>query len=324
MTATALWFVEKARAELRPADLSPQAGAARVRTLYSGLSRGTERLVFNGLVPPEEFERMRAPMMEGNFPFPVKYGYAAVGLVEDGPPHLLGRTVFCLHPHQDRFNAPPDAVTLVPEAVPARRAVLAANMETALNAVWDSNAGPGDRIVVVGAGVVGLMIARIAARLPGARVTVVDIDPAREAIATAFGAAFRPATAASDLAATADVVFHASAHAAGLGLALSSAGMEATVVELSWYGAGVTPVALGGAFHSQRLRLISSQVGQLPPARRPRWDYARRKATALMLLDDPVLDALITEEIAFTDLPGALPRLLAPGAPGLQTLICYS
>lgn len=321
MTATALWFVDIARAELRRAVLPPLAGGVRVRTRYSGLSRGTERLVFNGLVPPDEFERMRAPMMEGNFPFPVKYGYAAVGLVEDGPTHLLGRTVFCLHPHQDRFNAPPGAVTLVPEAVPARRAVLAANIETALNAVWDSGAGPGDRIVVVGAGVVGLLVTRILARLPGTDVTVVDVDAGRGPVVAALGANFAlPADAPRD----ADVVFHASATAAGLATAIGCAGFESAIIEMSWYGAGAVAVPLGGAFHARRLRLISSQVGHVAPTRRLRWDFARRRDTALALLDDAVLDALITEEIAFADLPAALPRLLAPGAPGLQTLVRYS
>ena len=158
--AQALWYVTRGRAELRPAPLPPVApDYARVRTLWSGLSRGTERLVFEGRVSGSESERMRAPLQEGDFPFPVKYGYCAVGVVEEGPRSLRGRTVFALHPHQDRFVAPVSMLVPVPEAVPPRRAVLAANMETALNALWDSGAGPGDRIVVVGAGVVGLLVA---------------------------------------------------------------------------------------------------------------------------------------------------------------------
>lgn len=321
MAAEALWIVDREQAELRFEPLAaPREDEALVRTLYSGISRGTERLVFGGLVPPGEYGRMRAPMMAGSFPFPVKYGYAAVGRVERGPSDWLNRTVFCLHPHQDRFIAPLSMLAALPEAVPARRAIFAANMETALNAVWDSGAGPGDRIVVVGAGVVGLLIARIAARLPGARVSVVDVDDSRADIVEALGAEFALPCAAPT---GADVVFHASVTPQGLATAIHAAGFEGTIVEVSWFGEGATPVPLGGAFHSQRLKLISSQVGQIAPSRRPRWDYARRRDAALSLLTDAALDALITEEIDFSALPAALPRLFAPGAAGLQTLVRY-
>ncbi len=316
----ALWYVTRGRAELRPVVLeAPAQGEARVRTLWTALSRGTERLVFGGRVSMAESERMRAPAQEGDFPYPVKYGYCAVGVVEAGP--LEGRTVFALHPHQERFNAPLGLLNVVPEAVPARRAVLAANMETALNALWDSGAGPGDRILVVGAGVVGLLVAYLAARLPGADVTVIDVDFARRPVAESFGAAF---TKPLDAPGEADVVFHASATGAGLACALACAGNEATVVEMSWYGDRMVPAPLGHDFHSRRLKLVSSQVGQVAPSRRPRWDYARRMQKALALLDDPRLDALVTEEVAFADLPAALPRLFADGAPGLCTAIRYT
>ena len=322
MTAKALWTIAPHRAELRAEPLRrPGADEALVRTLWSGLSRGTERLVYNGLVPPGEYGRMRAPLMAGDFPFPVKYGYAAVGVVEEGPGDLAGRTVFCLHPHQDRFVAPVSMLAVLPDDLPARRAVLAANMETALNGIWDSGAGPGDRIVIVGAGIVGLMVAAIAGRLPGAEVTLVDVDSSRAVAAGAFGVAFAAPDAVPG---GADVVIHASATAQGLATALGAAGMEATVIELSWYGQDAVPAPLGDAFHSQRLKLVSSQVGQVAPSRRPRWDYARRRNAALRLLADDRLDTLITEEIAFADLPAALPRLFAPGAPGLQTVIRYS
>lgn len=319
--ARALWYVARGQAELRHADLPPlRAGEARIRTLWSAISRGTERLVFEGRVSAFETERMGAPLQEGAFPFPVKYGYCAVGLVEHGPETLRGRTVFALHPHQERFAVPVEGLTLVPDGVPARRAVLAANMETALNAVWDSGAGPGDRIMVVGAGVLGLLVGSLAARLPGAEVTVVDIDSTRRSIARDLGCGFRkPLDAPED----ADVVFHASATAPGLACALACAGTEASVVEMSWYGDQPVPAPLGLDFHSRRLRLISSQVGQIAPSRRPRWSHRRRLEKALALLDDPRLDALITEEVAFGKLPAALPRLLAAGAPGLATVIRY-
>jgi threonine dehydrogenase-like Zn-dependent dehydrogenase len=320
-TATALWYVTRGRAELRPTTLPPVGPEdAVVTTLWSGLSRGTERLVFEGRVSATESERMRALLQEGDFPYPVKYGYCAVGLVEQGPPALRGRAVFALHPHQDRFVAPARLLAPVPDGVPPRRAVLAANMETALNALWDSGAGPGDRIVVVGAGVVGLLVGYLAARLPGADVTMVDIDLSREAIARKLGCRFRkPLDAPGD----ADVAFHTSATAPGLACALSCAGVEATVVEMSWYGDAPVSAPLGLDFHSRRLRLVSSQVGQVSPARRPRWSHRRRLDKALELLADDRIDALITEEVAFADLAAELPRLFAPGASGLATVVRY-
>jgi NADPH:quinone reductase-like Zn-dependent oxidoreductase len=321
--ATALWYVAPGQAELRKATLpllAEASGAARVRTLFSAVSRGTERLVAAGMVPQSEHQSMRAPLQEGEFPFPVKYGYCAVGRVEDGPPDLKGRVVFALHPHQDRFVASHRMLNPLPEDLPAARAVLAANMETALNAIWDSGATAADRIVVVGAGVVGLLVAYLAARLPGAEVTVVDVNHQRAALAGRFGARFAfPADAPVD----ADVVFHASATPAGLATALGAAGMEATVVELSWYGDAAPPAPLGGAFHSRRLRLLSSQVGQVSPRHRPRWSYQRRMQAALSLLQDERLDALITETVAFSDLPAAIPRILSRDAAGLVTLVAY-
>jgi threonine dehydrogenase-like Zn-dependent dehydrogenase len=248
----------------------------------------------------------------------VKYGYCAVGVVEDGPAALTGQTVFALHPHQTRFATPVGFVSPVPDAIPARRAILGANMETALNGLWDSGAGPGDRIAVVGAGIVGLLVAYLAARMPGTSVTLVDVEASRAPVAAALGVAFA-ATPPDDC----DVVFNTSASPAGLAAAIEAAGLEGTIVEMSWYGEGTQPVPLGGAFHSRRLRLLSSQVGQVSPSRRPRWSHARRMTTALGLLADDRLDALITAEVAFADLPGAIPVLLAPGAPGLATAIRY-
>lgn len=320
--AQALWYRGDGRIDLRAAPLmAPNHGEAEVRTLFSGVSRGTERLVLDGRVPESEWTRMRAPRQDGDFPGPVKYGYCAVGEIASGPADVLGRLAFCLHPHEDRFVAPIDALALLPNGLPPRRAVLAANMETALNAVWDSGAGPCDTCVVVGAGVVGLQAAALLARLPGADVTVVDVNAGRRDIAAAFGCRFAAPDAAPG---GADVVLHASASAAGLATALDAAGDEATVVEMSWHGAGTTPVALGGAFHARRLKLISSQVGLVSPSRRPRWSYARRMQAALALLGaDDRFDRLLDREIAFADAPERLPGLLAEEADVLGVVIAY-
>jgi threonine dehydrogenase-like Zn-dependent dehydrogenase len=317
----ALWYVAPGKAELRPATIGDRKpDEVLVRSLYSGLSRGTERLIFEGRVPESEWGRMKAPAQEGEFPFPVKYGYATVGEVEDGPAALKGKKVFALYPHQERFVLPADKVFTVPDDVPAKRATLAANMETALNILWDGNAQPGDRIAIVGGGIVGALVAALASKIPGAEVTLVDIDPSREKTAKAVGAAFAlPKNAPKE----ADLVIHTTASAEGLTLALELAGVEATIVEASWYGAGMVNVPLGDAFHSRRLRLVSSQVGNICASRAKRWNMRRRLEAAIGLLADDRLDALVGEEVPFAELPQQLSRLLSRSAPGLGALVRY-
>lgn len=299
--ARAFWTVAPGRGELRDEALpAPGPGDVVVDALYSGISRGTESTVFHGRVPPEEYQRMRAPFQTGDFPGPLKYGYASVGRVVDGPEGLRDRVVFALYPHQTRYVVPATAVHVVPPDVPAARAVLAANMETALNGVWDAGVAPGDRVTVVGAGTIGCLVAWLCARMPGCEVALVDVAVARAATAAALGVAFSPFDrAARDR----DVVVHASGSSEGLDAALALAGFEATVLELSWYGNRPVHASLGKAFHAQRLTLKSSQVGHLPAHRRGRWTNARRLAVALSLLADPALDAMVTGESAFEDLP---------------------
>jgi NADPH:quinone reductase-like Zn-dependent oxidoreductase len=306
--ALALWYSGPGQAEIRQETIEPPGVAeVRVRALYGAVSRGTEALVLAGRVPESEFERMRAPFMAGHFPFPVKYGYATVGRIEGGTEALSGRTVFTLHPHQDFFNIPASAAVVLPENLPPQRAVLAANMETALNAVWDAAPGPADRIAVVGAGVVGALVAHLCGQIPGTEVTLVDINPARAELAQGLGVGFaRPETAKGDC----DLVVHASGNPAGLGTALALAGEEATVLELSWYGDAAVTAPLGGAFHSRRLRLVSSQVGRIASSHRPRWTHGRRLAAALDLLADPRLDALLAPAVSFHDLAQRLPGIL--------------
>jgi hypothetical protein len=318
--AQALWYVAPGKAEIRAETLPPpSAGEVRLAATLSALSRGTERLIFSGRVPESEYERMRAPFMSGAFPFPVKYGYAMVGRVEDGPAALKGRLAFALYPHQTAFNLTAENIIPLPDGLPPERAVLGANMETALNAVWDGAAGPADRIAVVGAGVLGLLVARLAAAMR-ADVTVVDTNPQRAAVADKLGAAFAAPDKAPD---NCDLVVHTSASAAGLATALRLAGDEATVLELSWYGSDEVKVPLGDVFHSRRLKLISSQVGKVAPSRRPRWDYRRRLTAALDLLKDPALDALVAPPVAFADLPARLPDILTPASGVLCQLIRY-
>ncbi|WP_417691074.1 zinc-dependent alcohol dehydrogenase [Roseibium sp.] len=312
LTATALWFPAAQDCELRAEPLGRViAGQVQVCTHFSGISRGTEALVFNGKVPQSEWARMRGPNMEGDFGFPVKYGYAVVGQVEAGPRELVGRDVFCLHPHQDRFVVDATQVTPLPEGLTPARAVLAANMETALNIVWDAEILPGDRVAVFGAGVVGALVAYLASQIPGSEVILIDPRSSRQVIAEELDVIFAGAGHQVDGFGAFDILINASASGEALAAALDMAGQEARIVEASWYGETSIPLMLGGAFHARRLKLISSQVGAIPALRRARWDFKRRMAKALELLLDDRLDVLISGETKFEDLAAAYPGILS-------------
>lgn len=317
-TARAFWTTSPGVGEIREEHLpSTSVDTVHVETLWSGVSRGTETLVFRGGVPESEWRRMRCPLQEGDFPFPVKYGYAAVGVVRAGSPALLNRHVFCLFPHQDRFVVPAEAVRVIPDAVPPARAILAANMETALNALWDAEpVGRTDHVCVIGAGVVGLLTAYLVKRLSGADPLVVDTEPARGVVAAALGLRFTTEPPPADVH---DLVLHASASASGLSTALETAGFEGRVIELSWYGDREVPVPLGAGFHAKRLTLKASQVGSVAQSRRATTSHADRLDRALALLDDPALDHLISGEDAFEDLP----RVMAALADGTMPALCH-
>ncbi|WP_300073951.1 zinc-binding alcohol dehydrogenase [uncultured Ruegeria sp.] len=303
--AQALWITGPETIDCRPASVAAEADLVVVDTLFSGISRGTERLVFQGKVPLTEHETMRAPFQEGEFSFPVKYGYSAVGRIASA--QRSGETVFALYPHQTRFAVPATALTIVPKNVPPQRAVLAANMETALTISWDANISIGDRVVVIGAGVLGMLVAYLAARIAGTEVTLVDTNPARKELAEQFGCSFaNPDKTLPD----ADLVIHTSANPAGLKTAIDVAGIEATIVEASWYGTRDVCAPLGGRFHQRRLRLVSSQVGRIPARQAARWTYGRRLELAMALLVDPALDMLISGESAFETLVADYPGIL--------------
>ena len=318
-TAAAFWVREPGHGEIRAVAVpEPGPDEVLVRTLHSGVSRGTETLVFRGGVPESQWEEMRAPFQDGSFPGPVKYGYLNVGVVERGPASVVGRTVFCLHPHQTAYVVPAAAVVAVPEGVPARRAVLAGTVETALNALWDLGPLVGDRVAVVGAGMVGCCVARLLARIPEVEVTLVDVDPARAGVAEQLDVAFATPQAA---AAQRDAVVHTSATASGLQLSLDLLAPEGTVLDLSWYGDQRVHLSLGGAFHSRRLGIRASQVGVV--AGRSRRTHADRLALALRLLRDPAFDVLLTGESPFADLPDVMARLESGRLPALCHTIAY-
>jgi NADPH:quinone reductase-like Zn-dependent oxidoreductase len=319
--ARAFWLREPGVGEIRDLVLpAPGRSEVVVRTLRSAVSRGTESLVFRGHVPEGQYDAMRAPFQDGDFPGPVKYGYLNVGLVEEGPDDLAGSTVFCLHPHQTAYVVPASAVVVVPDDVPVARAVLAGIVETAVNALWDAPPLVGDRVAVVGAGVLGCSVARLAARVPGTTVTLVDVDPARSSVASALGVDFASPEEADD---GYDLVVHTSATSAGLQRSLDLLATEGTVLELSWYGDQPTTISLGGSFHSGRLSLRASQVGRVAPARRGSRTTSQRLALAVGLLRDEAFDCLLTGESAFESLPEVMPRLASRELPALCHAVTY-
>ena len=319
--ALAFWTAEPGRGEIRPAQLSDLgADDVRVHTLRSAVSRGTETLVFRGGVPPDQYAVMRAPFQEGDLPGPVKYGYLNVGVVKQGPSDLLGRTVFCLYPHQTDYVVPASAVAVVPDDVPPDRAVLAGTVETALNALWDAGSMIGDRVTVVGAGMVGCCVARLLARMPSVDVELVDVDGSRAATAAALGVDFALPDDAAD---GRDLVVHTSATSAGLQQSLDLLATEGEVLDLSWYGDAPVELSLGGAFHSGRLAIRASQVGMVAPARRGRRTPADRLALALDLLRDPAFDALLTGTSRFEELPEVMASLSDGTLPALCHTLTY-
>jgi threonine dehydrogenase-like Zn-dependent dehydrogenase len=319
--ARAFWIVAPGQGELRSEHL-PELGSGDilVEALTSGISRGTETTVFQGRVPESQHRVMRAPHQVGEFSFPVKYGYSSVGIVAAGPADWLGRRVFCLHPHQDRYVVPRRTAISVPAAVSDERAVLAANMETVVNGLWDAAPRIGDRVAVVGAGVIGALAAALAARIPGAAVQLVDVNPDKAEIASALGVSFAVPKVATP---RADLVIHASATAEGLATSLELAGSEAKVVELSWYGDRAVAAPLGERFHSRRLCLVSSQVGAIAPAQRARWDRRRRLALALDLLADARFDVLLAPAVPFARLPEVMAELAAQPSEIMCQVIDY-
>ena len=320
--ALAFWIVAPGKGELRRESLpEPGPGEILVEALASGISRGTETLVFQGRVPESQRQIMRAPHQVGEFTFPLKYGYSSVGVVAAGPDDWLGRRVFCLHPHQDRYVVPRDSVVTVPATIPEERVVLAANMETVVNALWDAAPRIGDRVTVVGAGVIGALAAAVASRMPGAAVQLVDINPDKAAIASALGVSFAMPNVATP---GADLVIHASATAEGLAAALDLAGFEATIIELSWYGDRRVAVALGEGFHSRRLRLVSSQVGAVATPQRARWDRRRRLSLAVDLLADARFDVLLAPPVPFARLPEVMSELAAGPSEVMCQVIRYT
>lgn len=321
--ARAYWVVEPGRGELRSVVLPerPPPGTSRVRTEYGSVSPGTERLVGLGLVPAALAGRMACRGMEGTFALPVKYGYCVVGTVVAGA--ATGRRVFAMHPHQDLADIADADLVELPVALPAARAVLVPNLETALNGVWDAELREGERAVVVGAGVVGLLTAYCLAALHGVEPVVVEATPERRRTARTLPFVHRVLAPDEVEAGTFAVAFHASGTPGGLQTALDAVGFEGRVVDLTWYGTQRVELDLGTTFHCQRKRILASQVAVVAPAMRATHGPRERLAEVLRLLGDPHLDALLGAPRTFADLPLWMPDVYARRLDDIVPLVVY-
>jgi threonine dehydrogenase-like Zn-dependent dehydrogenase len=308
MTARALWFEAPSRAAIRDETLIDRGdGWRRITAIASAISPGTERLVATGRVPASVREAMRCPYMEGSFAFPMKYGYSLVGRLEDG------RIAHVLHPHQTQCDVRASDLRFVPDDVPPERATLAANLETAVTALWDSEIAAGERALVIGFGIVGSLIARL---LPGGA-NVLDVDPAKRDLARSMG--FRAVESPDG---EYDLAFGASGNAAEVQTAIDAVGVEGRVIEVSWLPEPAR-VDFGGTFHSGRKRIIGSQVSRIPKRMQPEWTFARRTELVFSLLRDSAFDAHITNAVAFDDLPRFYADLCAGRAGGLSVVVRY-
>ena len=307
MTAS-VWFPRAREVEIRDETVGrPGPGEVRIHAIASGLSHGTEMLVFRGEVPTDL--ALDLPTLAGSYAFPIKFGYASVGRVVEtgaGVTELApGDHVFVHHPHQQEYVVRAAAAVRLPKRLPPELGVFLANCETALNVVLDAHPYLGDEVAVFGQGVVGLLVTQLMERA-GAAVTAVEPIAVRRELALRGGAedAVTPEAAAARIATRtngrgADVVIEASGNGGALQLAIDAAAFQASVVVCSWYGSKPVSLDLGSRFHRQRLRLVSSQVSRLDPALAPRWDRQRRLDTALALLEELVLGPLISHRIPF-------------------------
>ncbi len=324
-TATALWSSGQHTAALQSDPLaSPEPGQVLVMALHSAISRGTESLVYAGGVPESVGDSMRAPFQQGNFAGPVKYGYLSVGVVtavgDDHDRHLLARRVFCLYPHQDRYVVPREALTLVPDGVPSARAALAGVLEVAINVIWDTAPAFGDRIAVIGCGLVGASVAMVLSQFPLQRFTLVDPAPRSESLAQSLGASW---ATPGNLIGEFDIVIHCSGTQEGLALGLSALAYEGEIIEASWFGQNSPDVPLGHDFHAKRLSIRCSQVSSVAAGNRARRTRADRMALAMEQLHRPIYDDLITGRSPFDQLPHTLAEVSAGLRPGWLEVIDY-
>lgn len=324
MQSKSLWFKNQFHAVMETEMLpvlppNKKKNSCLIKTLFTAISPGTEYLVYSGGVPKKLYVEMRCPYMGGDFSFPIKYGYSLVGQVLDGPTSLKGKLIHTLHPHQDYARISAEDVYVIPDGISPQRATLASNMETALNAIWDSGVNIGDKVLIVGFGIIGSLIARILSFIPQVEVDVLDVQPAKITLIEQLGFSIYKEEKEKKY----DLAFHTSGSGPGLQTSINNVGLEGKIIETSWYGDKEVNLCLGETFHSQRKLIISSQVSHLPACKSARWDYKRRKEVVFQLLLHPEFDAHITHTIAFHNLPKLFQSLKKNRCQELSYLVYY-
>jgi threonine dehydrogenase-like Zn-dependent dehydrogenase len=322
MRSHALWHRSASESEIITGDIRKEEGKELlVESFFSLVSIGTERTVALGMVPPEIREQMKVPYMEGSFSFPCKYGYSLVGKIIRGPAGLKNRFVHLMHPHQDMAWVHPSSVFPLPDGIPPRRAVLAGNMETAVNALWDSEISVGDSVLIAGFGIVGALIALLASCIPGVAIVVLETNEKRRSLAAKLGfdlfENFR----------TGNTPFDAALNTTGdenaLQICIDNTGFESQVTEVSFYGTKAVSVRMGGNFHISRKRIAVSQVSNLPLKKLARWDHLRRKQLVYNLLKDNRFDCLVENAVPFHDAPVLFKLIRSNAMHEISVLLTY-
>ncbi|MEL6989426.1 MAG: zinc-binding alcohol dehydrogenase, partial [Bacteroidota bacterium] len=272
MLSQQLWHTSPTKTEIRSVEIEQDNDLLLCKGLYSLISIGTENLVASGKVPFQMFESMRVPYMQGDFGLPVNYGYSMIASVQH-PENDSSKLAHVMHPHCNSFYAKSGDLFYLDEDTNLVAATFIANMETAINAIWDSQVQVGDKVLICGYGVIGALIAEILNSMPGIQVTILELNDARKQIA--FQKSFN-----TELESDYDVCFNCTAHEDALQICIDHSAYESKIIELSWYGIKAVNVNIGMDFHIKRKQIISSQVSHIPSFKSARWDYKRRKALA--------------------------------------------
>jgi threonine dehydrogenase-like Zn-dependent dehydrogenase len=322
MIVSEWWHIDHIHSEILEknySDIEPDMQI--VKSTYSLISVGTERLVAKGLVPDALKETMRVPFMQGSFDFPLKYGYSLVGIVIKGKPSLVGKTVHLMHPHQNFAIVPAEHLTIVPDSVPSQRAVLASNMETAVNAIWDSGISFGERIIICGFGVIGASIAILASQIPSTRVVIHETNPNRKNVALSMGfELFDTRNSGTQLF---DVAFNTSASGEALQVCIDNTMPKSKIIEVSWYGINSVNVSLGGSFHTGQKQIVSSQVSNISENKQSHFNHLRRKQVVFDLLQNSIFDQLPFHFVDFKQLPNVFEQLRNDSYDQFATIVKY-
>ena len=296
-----LWFCEPYKVEVRSCQpLAIPAGQVRVRALCSAISAGTEMLVYRGQLPSELALDVSIAQMQKNPEYPLQYGYASVGIVEaigqGVEKSWLGKRVFSFAPHASHFNSESDALIELPDGIAAEDAVFLANMETAVNLVQDGRPMIGERVAVLGQGIVGLLLTAVLARFPLAELLAIEGIAERRELAKSLGASNACSPLRLD-SAWADLIYEVSGVPEALNSAIDLAVFDSRIIIGSWYGKKSTAIDLGGKAHRNRISICTSQVSSLAPELSGRWNKERRFDVAWQMLQTIKPSRLISHQV---------------------------